>query len=157
MLSGGSDGIANLWRISSCSSAPLLKLNGDDDDDDDDDDDGNDISTGRGGGDDVAEEKRDDEVANDDEDDVRANYNWTPKGNHGDDDDEESEGVDKSKSPRNDESSAQDVRVTRFKCSDVTADLAWSAADPWVYATLSHDGAMVVHHVPSKEKYKILL
>jgi hypothetical protein len=74
VLSGGSDGIANLWRISSCSSAPLLKLNGDDDDDDDDDDDGNDISTGRGGGDDVAEEKRDDEVANDDEDDVRANY-----------------------------------------------------------------------------------
>eukprot|EP00957_Ditylum_brightwellii_P197137 15019712-Ditylum_brightwellii.AAC.1 len=34
MLSGGTDSVVNLWRISSVSSAPLLDL-GDDDDDDD--------------------------------------------------------------------------------------------------------------------------
>jgi WD40 repeat protein len=147
VLSGGSDGIANLWRISSCSSAPLLELNGDDEDD------GN-SSVGGGGGHSDMEDGKGDDAANDDEDDARANYIWAPKGDDGDD---ESEKEDKSKSPKNDESTAQDVRVTRFECSDVTADLAWSAADPWVYATLSHDGAIVVHHVPSKEKYKILL
>jgi len=49
------------------------------------------------------------------------------------------------------------LKVTRHECSDVTADVAWSATDPWIYATLSYDGAIIVHHVPSKEKYKILL
>ena len=34
----------------------------------------------------------------------------------------------------------------------------WSRNDPWIYVTLSSsDGAMALHHVPSKEKYKILL
>jgi WD40 repeat protein len=146
ILTGGSDGIANLWRISSCSSAPLLELNGDEEDD-------GIISVGSGGNHIIAGEKCDD-AANEDEDHARAKYNWAHESDDGDD---ESEKEDRSKSQRNNESNAQDVRVTRFECSDVTADLAWSAADPWIYATLSHDGAIVVHHVPSKEKYKILL
>lgn len=53
--------------------------------------------------------------------------------------------------------SSADVRVARFECSDSTADVCWSATDPWMYATLSCDGFLVVHHVPSQEKYKILL
>ena len=140
VLSGGSDGIANLWRISSCSSAPLLDL-GDEEEENDD------IGESSYGEDeDIVEEK--DEYAAGEQDD------WTedqqsPKSDEGDNKD--------GNKPRNIESNAHDVRVTRFECSDVTADVAWSASDPWVYATLSYDGAIVVHHVPSKEKYKILL
>ena len=54
---------------------------------------------------------------------------------------------------------ANDVRISRFECSDTSADVCWSASDPWMYATLSCDGAFVVHHVPNsrEEKYKILL
>ncbi|KAJ1886134.1 Protein tssc1, partial [Coemansia sp. IMI 209127] len=33
----------------------------------------------------------------------------------------------------------------------------WSAADPWIFASLSFDGRMVINHVPREEKYKILL
>ncbi|KAJ2656915.1 Protein tssc1 [Coemansia sp. RSA 1200] len=33
----------------------------------------------------------------------------------------------------------------------------WSAADPWVFASLSFDGRMVINFVPREEKYKILL
>ena len=35
--------------------------------------------------------------------------------------------------------------------------IAWSASEAWTYASLSLDGRMVVSHVPSAEKYKILL
>ena len=145
VLTGGSDGIANLWRISSCSSAPLLELNGNEEDD-------GEISEGDGG-DDMEDGKSKDAATNEGEEYTRAKDYWAPKSDDGED---ESEEEDRSKSSRN-ESNAQDIRVTRFECSDVTADLAWSAADPWIYATLSYDGAIVVHHVPSKEKYKILL
>ncbi len=34
---------------------------------------------------------------------------------------------------------------------------AWSPADAWVYCSLSFDGRAIVSHVPSTEKYKILL
>ena len=145
VLSGGSDGIANLWRISSCSSAPLLDL---DDDDEADADEGS-------FDDDEMEGEDGEEKLNAEEDEQEG---WaeddapTPTSDDGDEYDKE----DKGKASRN-ESSASDIRVTRFECSDVTADLAWSASDPWIYATMSSDGAVVVHHVPSKEKYKILL
>lgn len=33
----------------------------------------------------------------------------------------------------------------------------WSAADPWVFASLSYDGRVVVNRVPSAIKYKILI
>lgn len=35
--------------------------------------------------------------------------------------------------------------------------VTWSATDAWIYASLSFDGRVVVNHVPSTEKYKILL
>ncbi|KAI8804964.1 WD40-repeat-containing domain protein [Cladochytrium replicatum] len=34
---------------------------------------------------------------------------------------------------------------------------AWSPADPWTFASLSHDGTMVIRQVPRDHKYKILL
>ena len=35
--------------------------------------------------------------------------------------------------------------------------IAWSPADPWMYCSLSYDGRIILNHVPSTEKYKILL
>lgn len=129
VLSGGTDGIANLWRVSSCSSAPLLDL-------EDDDEINNDCEE-------ALDEENDDYNTKDKEADapidsiVRAriekNYSSSSK------------------------PSSNDIRVARFECSDSTADICWNSSDPWMYATLSCDGSLVVHHVPSKEKYKILL
>ena len=34
---------------------------------------------------------------------------------------------------------------------------SWSAADAWIFASLSLDGKAVINHVPPAEKYKILL
>lgn len=149
VLSGGSDGIANLWRISSCSSAPLLDLDEGVENDDED------FGAGSYDGDGIDGEKEDDAGEEDEyrqADWIRDRQPTTEEG----DDGNESDNEDKEKSAKS-ESGAQDVRVTRFECSDVTSDVAWSLSDPWVYATLSYDGAIVVHHVPSKEKYKILL
>ncbi|KAL7500056.1 hypothetical protein ACHAWT_009927 [Skeletonema menzelii] len=143
ILSGGTDAIANLWRISSCSSAPLLDLGGSEDDFDE--------AYDKEGGDDY-EDANDEEEGNEDEEDVWKNDDDPTTRS---DEEDESDGKMKNKSSAN-ESNA-DIRVTRFECSDVTTDLTWSASDPWVYATLSCDGGLVVHHVPSKEKYKILL
>lgn len=33
----------------------------------------------------------------------------------------------------------------------------WSAADPWILASLSYDGRLLINRVPKDEKYKILL
>ena len=35
--------------------------------------------------------------------------------------------------------------------------IAWSPADAWMYCSLSYDGRVILNHVPSTEKYKILL
>lgn len=135
VLSGGSDGIANLWRISSCSSAPLLDLNGGDDEDDD-----GELSHGN---------RYDEDIKN--IDDADEDYMLSKESFESDNKENKDES-----SPKN-ESNSQDIRVKRHECSDVTADVAWSATDPWIYATLSYDGAIIIYHVPSKEKYKILL
>lgn len=34
---------------------------------------------------------------------------------------------------------------------------SWAASEAWMYVTVAWDGTMILHHVPSKEKYKILL
>ena len=118
VLSAGTDGIANLWRVSSCSSAPLLDF---------DDDEMNNYSG-------PMEKEEMDEWANDEEDPMEETNNRTEV-----------------------KPSSNDIRVERLECSDTTADVCWSLSDPWMYATLSCDGTVAVHHVPSKEKYKILL
>ena len=35
--------------------------------------------------------------------------------------------------------------------------VAWSAADPWSFASLEGDGAVALRVVPRAEKYRILL
>jgi WD40 repeat protein len=35
--------------------------------------------------------------------------------------------------------------------------VSWSLSDAWTFASVSFDGRMVINHVPSAEKYKILL
>ncbi|KAL3792881.1 hypothetical protein HJC23_004806 [Cyclotella cryptica] len=144
VLSGGTDGIANLWRVSSCSSAPLLEFDGEDEDIDNNND-------GEIGEDALDEDVNDDNAVDDDwakeekEDYIQDN----PLA-------EQDKQIDEKRHDSTKRSS-NDVRVAHFECSDTTADVCWSASDPWIYATLSYDGSLVVHHVPSKEKYKILL
>ena len=97
--------------------------------------------------------RKKEEEGNEEEDDM-----WKKENDQTTHSDEEEDGSDKLKNKSStNESSAPDIKVTRFECSDVTTDITWSASDPWVYATLSCDGGLVVHHVPRKEKYKILL
>ena len=33
----------------------------------------------------------------------------------------------------------------------------WSTADPWLFASLSYDGRLVINKVPRATKYRILL
>ena len=33
----------------------------------------------------------------------------------------------------------------------------WSSVDPWVFASLSYDGRLIINKVPKEEKFKILL
>ncbi|CAL8463698.1 g3232 [Coccomyxa elongata] len=40
---------------------------------------------------------------------------------------------------------------------DSVYSVAWSSADPWTFASLSYDGRVAVHRVPSQVKYKILI
>lgn len=49
------------------------------------------------------------------------------------------------------------VRVSRYEHMDSVHSIAWGAADAWIYVSGSYDGKVVLNHVPSKEKYKILL
>lgn len=62
-----------------------------------------------------------------------------------------------SASVNTDGGNAPDVRVTKMEMREAIYDVAWSAADPWLFVTLGYDGNVVSNHVPSKEKYKILL
>eukprot|EP00983_Pelagomonas_calceolata_P111289 1159766-Pelagomonas_calceolata.AAC.1 len=40
---------------------------------------------------------------------------------------------------------------------DSVYGLCWSAVDPWLFATLSYDGRLVLNSVPKNVKYKILV
>lgn len=37
------------------------------------------------------------------------------------------------------------------------AGLAWSSADPWLFASVSYDGRVAVNRVPGNVKYSILI
>lgn len=51
-----------------------------------------------------------------------------------------------------------DGLVKRFEeHEDSCYSCCWSAADPWVFASVSYDGKLVVNRVPSEERYRILL
>lgn len=54
-----------------------------------------------------------------------------------------------------------DVADTRIKTYDEHEDsvyaVAWGASDSWGFGSVSYDGRFCMNHVPSTEKYKILL
>jgi WD40 repeat protein len=40
---------------------------------------------------------------------------------------------------------------------DAVYAVEWSSYDPWIFASLSYDGRLVINRVPKSQKYKILL
>jgi hypothetical protein len=133
LLSAGTDSVVNLWRISSISSAPLLDL-GDDGKENDSfekrrNNDPIAAAAENGGVDDSFDDMINDNSFDDDTDSQDTEY-----------------GHDR-----------PDVRVTMMEMREAVYDVCWSAADPWLYVSLGYDGNVVLNHVPSKEKYKILL
>jgi hypothetical protein len=40
---------------------------------------------------------------------------------------------------------------------DSVYGLVWSAVDPWLFASMSYDGRLLVNRVPKNVKYKILI
>lgn len=57
-----------------------------------------------------------------------------------------------------DASDPPDVKVRVIdQHEDSVYGVAWSPADAWMYCSLSYDGTVILNHVPSTEKYKILL
>ena len=53
---------------------------------------------------------------------------------------------------------APDVKVKDYDLhDDAVVAVAWSSCDAWVFASLSFDGRVLLNHVPSPEKYRILL
>ncbi len=40
---------------------------------------------------------------------------------------------------------------------DSVYSIEWSSVDPWVFASLSYDGRLIINKVPKEEKFKILL
>ena len=53
---------------------------------------------------------------------------------------------------------ADDCKVRTFTDHEESVySAAWSACDAWVWASLDYSGRVVINHVPSTEKYKILL
>lgn len=49
-----------------------------------------------------------------------------------------------------------EVICTYEEHEDSVYSAVWSAADAWVFASLSYDGRLVINHVPSQEKFAIL-
>jgi EARP and GARP complex-interacting protein 1 len=54
-------------------------------------------------------------------------------------------------------SEGPNLRVSQYEHMDSVYAIAWGAADAWIYVSASYDGKVVLNHVPSNEKYKILL
>ncbi|KAI8894941.1 hypothetical protein BC833DRAFT_603079 [Globomyces pollinis-pini] len=53
---------------------------------------------------------------------------------------------------------AMDGLISSFdQHEDSVYGVAWSPSDPWIFASLSFDGRIVVNFVPAEEKYNIIL
>ena len=74
-----------------------------------------------------------------------------------DDDDDNWKDTKKSNNNNNNNKMEQDIRVGQYDMSDSISDVTWSTTDAWYFACVSYDGHVTLNHVPSKEKYKILL
>ena len=140
VLSGGSDHVVNLWRIASVSSAPWLACV---DGGEDSTDEGGSSSPGGGGGRNRSGSGVNSSSSN--------NYHNNNNNNNNHNNNSSSSSDSKSTDP-------PDVKVRSFdQHVESVYGLAWSAADAWIFASMSGDGRVFVNHVPSTEKYKILL
>ncbi|CAG2227622.1 EIPR1 [Mytilus edulis] len=72
--------------------------------------------------------------------------------NNDSDSDDDHDEIERSKEPQQD-----GIISTYEEHEDSVYAVDWSAADPWVFASLSYDGRLVINRVPRAEKYKILL
>jgi hypothetical protein len=119
VVSTGTDQMSNLWRLSSCSSAPILLPS----------------STSSAL-----------HATNIDDDDYMTSTNMM------------SSTATTSMDPNDTTLLSANVGVQRYEHSDSVYATAWGANDAWIYLTISYqDGKAVLQHVPSTEKYKILL
>mmetsp|Transcript_24846 Transcript_24846/g.42058 ORF Transcript_24846/g.42058 Transcript_24846/m.42058 type:complete len:415 (-) Transcript_24846:93-1337(-) len=73
-------------------------------------------------------------------------------------DDEDLEGLEQLDISRTTDADPPDVKIKSVdQHEDCVYSLAWSPAEAWMYCSLSYEGRVVLNHVPSTEKYKILL
>ena len=127
LLSGGTDSLVNLWRVSSISSAPLLEM---------EDpsrcaswEEGTRAPGGGGGGDPSLRIQL-----------IHASHALCSTITYARSTD------------------SPDLRVKALEEHEESVyAVAWSAADPFLFASASYDGRVVVNAVPPSEKYKILL
>jgi WD40 repeat protein len=130
LLSGGCEGLVNLWRVSSVSSAPLLEL-----------------SEEPGGGDGPGGDA--DGAGAAEGGNGSGGFFGGPSGLGGG-----------SGGGANQSSDSKDQRIRAFgegHHSDAVYSVAWSASDAWVFASVDFQGNVSINNVPSTEKYKILL
>ena len=75
-----------------------------------------------------------------------------PHGHLIEDDKDGDEGILRDKEP-----SLEDMKIKTFDDhEDSVYCVEWSATDPWVFASLSYDGRLVINHVPRNIKFRIL-
>lgn len=73
------------------------------------------------------------------------------------DDEELSEGEDNHQDDKGKEPLKDSVVSTYEEHEDSVYAAEWSSADPWLFASLSYDGRLVINRVPRALKYRILL
>nr|XP_020503660.2 EARP-interacting protein homolog [Labrus bergylta] len=73
------------------------------------------------------------------------------------DDEELSEGEDNRQDDKSKEPLKDSVVSTYEEHEDSVYAAEWSSADPWLFASLSYDGRLVINRVPRALKYRILL
>uniref|UniRef100_A0A3Q1JTG5 EIPR1-like beta-propeller domain-containing protein n=1 Tax=Anabas testudineus TaxID=64144 RepID=A0A3Q1JTG5_ANATE len=73
------------------------------------------------------------------------------------DDEELSEGEDNHQDDKSKEPLKDSVVSTYEEHEDSVYAAEWSSADPWLFASLSYDGRLVINRVPRALKYRILL
>jgi EARP and GARP complex-interacting protein 1 len=133
VLSSGTDAVANLWRVSTISSAPLL------------------VNHHINKANSTSVKSVMQSVRNPSIDDLS---NQVENREMNDSDEEvEDDPIGSTQS----DSVASNALVTRHEYSSSVYGIAWSLVDEWTYMCTSYDGKVTLHHVPSKEKYKILL
>ncbi|XP_071502284.1 EARP and GARP complex-interacting protein 1-like [Diadema antillarum] len=74
-----------------------------------------------------------------------------------DDDEDDDDRDDDEEKHRPKEPMKDGVIATYEEHEDSVYAAEWSTADPWLFASLSYDGRLVINRVPRAEKYKILL